>query len=68
MVNCGDNRFGSQFFITLGRDLQSLDNKHCVFGEVTEGMEILSKLNETICDHNHRPFRDIRLVLSLLII
>ena len=26
---------GSQFFITLGEDLEYLDAEHCVFGEVT---------------------------------
>ena len=26
---------GSQFFITLGEDIEYLDAEHCVFGEVT---------------------------------
>ena len=25
---------GSQFFITLGEDIEYLDSEHCVFGEV----------------------------------
>ncbi|XP_011300326.1 peptidyl-prolyl cis-trans isomerase-like 4 [Fopius arisanus] len=61
MVNCGDNMLGSQFFITLDRDLQSLDGEHCVFGEISEGLEIILKLNETICDGDHRPYQDIRI-------
>ncbi|CAK9828744.1 Peptidyl-prolyl cis-trans isomerase sig-7 [Anthophora retusa] len=36
MVNCGNNMLGSQFFITLAPELQSLDGEHCVFGEITE--------------------------------
>ncbi|KAJ9580462.1 hypothetical protein L9F63_024363, partial [Diploptera punctata] len=39
MVNCGNNMLGSQFFITLRSDLQSLEREHCVFGEVAEGMD-----------------------------
>ena len=27
---------GSQFFITLGEDIEYLDAEHCVFGEVCE--------------------------------
>jgi len=54
------DRLGSQFFITLGSELQSLDNEHCVFGEVSEGNEVLLKLNEVICDSEHRPYQDIR--------
>jgi Peptidyl-prolyl cis-trans isomerase (rotamase) - cyclophilin family len=53
-------RLGSQFFITLGSELQSLDNEHCVFGEVAEGREVLLKLNEVICDSEHRPYQDVR--------
>ena len=40
MVNCGgggeegSSMLGSQFFITLGEDIEYLDSEHCVFGEV----------------------------------
>ncbi|EZA51462.1 hypothetical protein DMN91_007521 [Ooceraea biroi] len=59
MVNCGNDMLGSQFFITLGSELQSLDTEHCVFGEITEGLEIILKFNETLCDGDHRPYQDI---------
>ena len=49
-----------QFFITLGDDLDYLDGVHTVFAEVVEGFEILDKLNEAICDDEHRPYQDIR--------
>lgn len=67
MVNCGDNMLGSQFFITLDRDLQSLDGEHCVFGEIVEGLEIILKLNETICDGGHRPYQDIRISHTIVL-
>uniref|UniRef100_A0A0P4VTD5 peptidylprolyl isomerase n=1 Tax=Rhodnius neglectus TaxID=72488 RepID=A0A0P4VTD5_9HEMI len=66
MVNCGNNMLGSQFFVTLGTDLQSLE-EHCVFAEVTEGHDILVKLNDAICDHQHRPYQDIRITHTVIL-
>lgn len=60
MVSHGDGMFGSQFLITLSGDLTSLDQEHCVFGQVVEGVELLLKLNEAIADDQHRPYQDIR--------
>jgi peptidyl-prolyl cis-trans isomerase-like 4 len=67
MVNCGDNMFGSQFFLTLGSDLTYLDGEHLVFGEVTEGEDVLIKLNESICDEGHRPYQDIRITHTIIV-
>lgn len=53
-------RLGSQFFITLGDNLDFLDKEHCVFGEVVEGHDALLNINEAICDENHVPYQDIR--------
>lgn len=61
MVNCGNNMLGSQFFITLASDLQSLDGEHCVIGEIAEGLDIILKFNEAICDGDQRPYQDIRI-------
>lgn len=61
MANNGDNLHGSQFFITLGDDLDYLDGVHTVFAEVVEGFEVLDKLNDAICDDEHRPYQDIRI-------
>lgn len=52
---------GSQFFITLGENLDYLDGKYTLFGEIAEGFDILDKINEAYCDEQGRPFRDIRI-------
>ncbi|KAH0567128.1 peptidyl-prolyl cis-trans isomerase sig-7 [Cotesia glomerata] len=68
MVNCGNNMLGSQFFITLGRNLQSLDGEHCVFGEIVEGIDVILKFNQAICDDvGHRPLQDIRISHTVIL-
>lgn len=64
MANKGTpNSNTSQFFFTLrGEDLQHLDGKHTIFGEVAEGMEVLDALNLEYVDDDGRPFRDIRIL------
>ena len=57
MVGAGDNLFGSQFILTLDDDLGHLDGDNRVFGEVTDGLEVLDKFNEVIVDETHRPFQ-----------
>lgn len=52
---------GSQFFITLGDNIDYLDGKHAVFGHVVEGLDTLDKLNDVFTDQNGRPFKDVRI-------
>ncbi|KAL3883550.1 hypothetical protein ACJMK2_029803 [Sinanodonta woodiana] len=67
MVNNGNNMHGSQFFITLGENLDYLNGVHTVFGEVTEGHDVLKKINEAYCDKEHRPYQDIRIYHTIVL-
>lgn len=67
MVNDGNNMLSSQFFLTLREDLDYLDGKHTVFGEVAEGLDVLKEINATHVDKNGRPLQDIRIFHTVVL-
>ena len=66
--NKSPNMNNSEFFITLtNENLEFFNGKHTIFGCVAEGLDVLEKINQTYIDETNRPFKNIRILHTLIL-
>jgi peptidyl-prolyl cis-trans isomerase A (cyclophilin A) len=58
MANAGPNTNGSQFFVTVAAT-PWLDGRHTIFGEVTEGYDIVERIAGVETGQQDRPVTDV---------
>lgn len=62
MANSGrPNSQDSQFYITLA-PLEFLDGKYTVFGEVTDGLDVITKMGEVATGQNDKPVNEVKML------
>jgi cyclophilin family peptidyl-prolyl cis-trans isomerase len=59
MANAGPNTNGSQFFLVTTPAASWLDGKHTVFGQITEGLDVVDKIEGKPTDGRDKPTEDV---------
>lgn len=62
MANAGPNTNGSQFFLVTKDECPWLDGNHTVFGRITDGMDVVDRIEATPTDPRDAPLEPVGIV------
>ena len=60
-ASSGPNQNTSQFYITAREEVSQLDETHTLFGQVSEGLDVVARIAEAYCDDAGRPWVNLRI-------
>jgi peptidyl-prolyl cis-trans isomerase A (cyclophilin A) len=66
MANAGPNTGESQFFITLAAT-PWLDGHHAIFGEVIEGMDVVTAIGKVKTGNQDRPVEEVKIIKATIL-
>jgi cyclophilin family peptidyl-prolyl cis-trans isomerase len=67
MANAGANTDGSQFFLTF-RDTPHLNGRHTVFGRISDGVDVLKKLEKLGSPGRGAPREEIHIKTATIVV
>ena len=63
MANPRKASSGSQFYIVHDENVcRQLDGQYTVFGEVTDGLEVIDEIANVATDRYDRPYEDVQII------
>jgi peptidyl-prolyl cis-trans isomerase B (cyclophilin B) len=62
MANAGPNTNGAQCFLVTAAACPWLDGKHTVFGQITDGMDVIDKIEAVPTDGRDAPLEPVGIV------
>jgi cyclophilin family peptidyl-prolyl cis-trans isomerase len=66
-VNPAKASSGSQFYIVQPeKGTHFLDMNYTVYGEITEGFDVIDKISQAAKDQNDRPLKDIKMTVKIV--
>lgn len=66
-ASAGPNLNASSFYVTCRDDVDALNERKTIFGQVSEGLDVVDRINEAYCDDAGRPWINLRIHHTIIL-